>query len=379
MDEKREERNKYSILIADDERWVLLGIRRLVEKAGLPFQIVGMVENGIDALELLMECHPDVLITDIRMPEMDGLELMEKMDACSIDSKVVFISGYAEFVYVQRAIRMGAVDYILKPIGEEAFFGVLEKLKGRLDKEQEEDGRNRKLSEEANIALCTEAFCSNVKRRDPAKRREEGRKRLREYMLRMNEALEDKNMCRMRIMFKEVEQDMKEGYIYIDQLALLYNQFAIRMNAEEDRYEYFSYQQLREQFGTSESFFQFVQDEAAECLNEVADVTNSLLYTIVMRIKAENASDQTALRELACEYGISMGHLSNLLKKELGMSFSEYTMNKRIQRAKELLMDDRLSVEEIAEKVGYNDYFYFTKVFKKKVGVSPSKYRKNLN
>lgn len=379
MAEKREERNRYSILIADDERWVLLGIRRLVEKTGLPFQVAGLAENGIDALELLMECHPDVLITDIRMPGMDGLELMEKMDACGIDSKVVFISGYAEFVYVQRAIRMGAVDYILKPIGEEAFFGVLKKLKERLDKEQEEDGRNRKLSEEANIALCTEAFCGRGESGEPVQRREEGRKRLRAYMLRMNEALEDKNMCRMRILFKEVEQDMKEGYIYIDQLALLYNQFAIRMNAEEDRFEYFSYQQLREQFGTSESFFQFVQDEAADCLNEAADVTNSLLYTIVMRVKAENAADQTALRELAGEYGVSIGHLSNLLKKELGMPFSEYTTNKRIQRAKELLMDDRLSVEEIAEKVGYNDYFYFTKVFKKKVGVSPSKYRKNLN
>ncbi len=60
------------------------------------------------------------------------------------------------------------------------------------------------------------------------------------------------------------------------------------------------------------------------------------------------------------------------------MSFSEYITAKRVQKAKELLADERLSVEKVANEVGYKDYFYFTKVFKKAVGISPSKYRKNL-
>ena len=70
--------------------------------------------------------------------------------------------------------------------------------------------------------------------------------------------------------------------------------------------------------------------------------------------------------------------MSSLLKEELGMPFSEYITSKRIQRAKELLDDESLSVDAIAREVGYKDYFYFTKVFKKAVGISPSKYRKNL-
>ena len=84
------------------------------------------------------------------------------------------------------------------------------------------------------------------------------------------------------------------------------------------------------------------------------------------------------LSGLAEAHGISTGYLSSQLKAELGLSFSEYITSKRIQKAKELLADESLSVESIAEQTGYNDYFYFIKVFKKNTGISPSKYRKNL-
>lgn len=252
MAEKREERNRYSILIADDERWVLLGIRRLVEKTGLPFQVAGLAENGIDALELLMECHPDVLITDIRMPGMDGLELMKEIRKKKLDTKVVLVSGYAEFDYAQKAIRMGAVDYLLKPVEAETFAKVLENLEKMLD--------------------------------------ERGGKQ---------------------------------------------------------------------------------EEQPEEILNP------SALENIVEEIQSRY-NENITLTGFSEKHNISAGHLSNLLKERLGMSFSEYITAKRVQKAKELLADERLSVEKVANEVGYKDYFYFTKVFKKAVGISPSKYRKNL-
>ena len=69
--------------------------------------------------------------------------------------------------------------------------------------------------------------------------------------------------------------------------------------------------------------------------------------------------------ELAEKYGLSIGHLSTLIKKETGMSFTEYITEKRMEDAKKLLLKEELSIEEVAEKVGYHDYFYFTKAFKK--------------
>lgn len=141
----------YKILIADDERWVLLGIKQLLEKINLPFQVVGMAENGIEALEMLVELQPDVLITDIRMPGMDGLELMEKMNACEIDSKVIFLSGYAEFDYVQKAIHLGALDYLLKPIDENRLKSVLDAVLDRLYKEQDDDSKLLYLEKVFNV------------------------------------------------------------------------------------------------------------------------------------------------------------------------------------------------------------------------------------
>ncbi len=92
----------------------------------------------------------------------------------------------------------------------------------------------------------------------------------------------------------------------------------------------------------------------------------------------ERYAENVTLTDLAKKYGISISHLSSLLKEELQLSFSEYIASKRIQRVKELLADERLSIEEIAEQVGYGDYFYFIKVFEKNTGISPTKYRKKL-
>lgn len=473
----------YTVLIADDERWVILGIKQLLEKIKLPFRVSGTAENGIEALEMLVELQPDVLITDIRMPGMDGLELIEKMNACGIDSKVIFVSGYAEFSYVQRALRLGALDYLLKPIEEKRLKDIMSVTLERLNNEQDEDNKlqnlervfhvqtdcfhkmypgedgqafvyqcislllteewqkgkngildqeqffyfsmprdkNRvivfirypeklkeeevyelisnifstirsaggsmraysseqlgELMEESNIALCTQSLCIGRGFLDFMKNRESGRIKVKEYLLQINQAVEDKNISQLRVVFDELESEMKEGRIYVDQLSLLYNQLAIKLNADGAAFEYFNYYQIDEQFHDITHFFAYIRDAVAEYLGRRDDVTNSLLYSIVMRVKGESVENNSALGDLAEEFGVSRGYLSNILRKELGMPFSEYLTGKRIQKAKELLLNEKLSIEEIAERVGYHDYFYFLKAFKKNTGISPSKYRKSM-
>jgi two-component system response regulator YesN len=242
----------YKIFLADDEIWVIMGLKKLIEKIGAPFQVVGEASNGVMALEEIEKKKPDVLITDIRMPGMDGLELMKEIRKKKLDTKVVLVSGYAEFDYAQKAIRMGAVDYLLKPVEAETFAKVLENLEKMLD--------------------------------------ERGGKQ---------------------------------------------------------------------------------EEQPEEILNP------SALENIVEEIQSRY-NENITLTGFSEKHNISAGHLSNLLKERLGMSFSEYITAKRVQKAKELLADERLSVEKVANEVGYKDYFYFTKVFKKAVGISPSKYRKNL-
>ena len=102
-----------------------------------------------------------------------------------------------------------------------------------------------------------------------------------------------------------------------------------------------------------------------------------MIDNVISEIR-EHYMEDISLTSLSAKYNISMGHLSKMIKESLSVNFSDYIASLRIQRAKELLRDDRLSIQEIAEIVGYNDYFYFTKVFKRVEGISPSKYRKSM-
>lgn len=242
----------YKIFLADDEIWETMGLKKLLEKTGLPIQVLGEAENGIVAWEQIVEKQPDILITDIRMPGMNGLELIQKIRERGLGIEIIVLSGYAEFEYARAAMRWGVKDYLLKPVEQEALNQVLREIIKKGETCMADTG-----------TLETEAENATV----------------------------------MKQIWKEIQESYME------------------------------------------------------------DIT---------------------LNSLADKYNISASRLSTKMKESLGMSFSKYLTSMRIQKAKELLADDRLSLEQIAEMVGYQDYFYFIKVFKKVTGVSPSVYRKHL-
>ena len=240
----------HSVFIADDEIWIILGLKKMIENSELPFQVIGNATNGVSALDAIEEKKPELVFSDIRMPGLSGLELLQKLNERKIGTKVIFVSGYSEFEYAREAVRGGALDYLVKPIEQE------------------------KLNEVLN-----------------------------------------------RILHEEILGDEPE--------------------------------------------------------NEIKPVENTGLKQVIQEIK-ENYTKDITLTELADKYQVSASYLSGLIKSELGLPFSEYLASRRIQKAKELLADETLSIDAIAEMVGYKDYFYFTKVFKKTEGISPSKYRKSI-
>lgn len=236
-----------TVYIADDEMWGTLGLKKLLERSGHDLQVIGTADNGLTAKEEIEKMRPDVVFADIRMPGLSGLELLEVIPEVSPGSKVVIITGFAEFSYAQTAVQLHAFDLLLKPIKELELERVLKNV----------------------IAQSAE----------------------------------------------KTEEDQSESNRMID--------------------------------------------------NVIADIRN-------------NYTDDISLTALAAKYNLSTGRLSTLIKESLSMTFSDYIVSLRMQKARELLRDESKSIEQIAEMVGYNDYFYFTKVFKKSQGISPSKYRKSL-
>ncbi|MBW5445280.1 response regulator [Cohnella sp. CFH 77786] len=118
-----------TVLIVDDEPWVAYGLKQLVDWESLGYTVIGEAHNGITALEKIEEKQPKVVISDIRMPGLNGIELLEAIRERQLDTKVILISGYAEFEYAQKAVRLGAFDYLLKQVEKDKLTETLLRLK----------------------------------------------------------------------------------------------------------------------------------------------------------------------------------------------------------------------------------------------------------
>ena len=128
----------YRIILVDDEEEVRKSIIRKIDWQSVGFTVVGDAENGEDALEKIENLEPDVVLTDIRMPYMDGLTLAEKIRQKYPSMKIVIFSGYDDFEYAKRAIKLNVTEYILKPVNVEELTAILKKIQASLDEEIEQ-------------------------------------------------------------------------------------------------------------------------------------------------------------------------------------------------------------------------------------------------
>lgn len=108
----------YKVLLVDDERVILDGISKIVNWSGVGTELIGTARNGIEAYEFIMLHQPDIVITDILMPGMDGLQLIEKTREHNLPVQFIMLSGFSDFDYARQAIRYGVKEYLLKPCNE---------------------------------------------------------------------------------------------------------------------------------------------------------------------------------------------------------------------------------------------------------------------
>lgn len=123
----------YKILIVDDEEEVRSSIMRKMQWEQLGYQLVGDAENGEDALEKVRVLEPDLVLTDIKMPYMDGLTLTKYIKEERNSTEIVIFSGFDDFEYAQKAIKLGIIEYILKPVNVVELTEILKKLKLKMD------------------------------------------------------------------------------------------------------------------------------------------------------------------------------------------------------------------------------------------------------
>jgi len=171
-----------TILIADDEPSIRNGLNTAIEWDAIPAMVIGLAADGMEALEFIQTYHPDIAITDIRMPELNGLELIQRAKELGIDTQFVILSGYDDFTYAQKAIHLGAKSYVLKPFKPEELLAELKELAKEIvkDRQTNEFLRNTDLSD---LQHSTKIFFLNQLLQNEIRRNDEIDKRLRDLQL----------------------------------------------------------------------------------------------------------------------------------------------------------------------------------------------------
>ena len=134
-----------TLLIVEDDKMTRQGIKAMVQRSSVPIQNIMECNNGQIALEILKSQRVDVMFTDIRMPKMDGIELVEAMQELEHKPLTVVISGYDDFTYAVRLLRMGIKEYILKPAEMEQIVEILKKLEEEISKNNENERKVREI------------------------------------------------------------------------------------------------------------------------------------------------------------------------------------------------------------------------------------------
>lgn len=144
----------YQLVLVDDEDWILSGLENAIQWEEIGFCVAGAYTNGKDAVRAMLENPPDAVLTDIKMPIQDGISMVRELREAGLkEMEVVFLSGYDDFELAQSSVRLGAVDYVLKPSAPEQIIEVFQRIRERLDERRKKAVESRTASELAQAGI----------------------------------------------------------------------------------------------------------------------------------------------------------------------------------------------------------------------------------
>lgn len=414
---------QYRVLIADDEPLVQIGLKSMMGKGFDEYTIVGSASNGKDAMDMIEKFHPDIVISDIKMPIMTGLELIEK-SAERFGPLPVFImlTAFEDFEMARRALSGEAVDYLVKiELSADTLKKALERAVKRVNEHtasgvKSGSGELRSIDEFRqkfaikilnNIITDRDTFftqaCEN--KMDLSYNR---------YIAVYGKLCESDDMSEEKLLTLysstlgmtadilskyspcyAIANDMKHfTFIFYfneeEAVADIMEQIHDGVeNAIEMIENYFNVE-LRFGIGTAVSdpmdiHTSFEESKTAEehtdkgtpirLFSHIVGANRrsgkDKLIASIQQYIDENLDGRLQLSEVAETFGLSGAYLSSIFKKNTEVGFSEYVYTKKIEKAKEMLLNDDMKIYEVADALSFESAYYFSKVFKKVEGVSP--------
>lgn len=427
---------KLKAVLVDDELPILHNLSSVLPWERWDIELVALARNGVEALAAVREHHPDILLSDIRMPLMDGMELLAEVREFSEECEILMLTGYQEFEYARTALQYKVRDYILKPIDYDKLGETVEKLAGdirarKLAMRLSEDKRRRSASlvydklvhdvalglnpEEARQPLADAGILVDRLHYDllvVEADAEEGRAEELESILRERLSLDgvkplvvklsevrwlmllDRDRWGVSVSLLAADPVLDQTTLHDKQLAAWPTTLSavlakanirghVRQLAGPVQFSQLpqTVEELRHPSGKEHA-----QDRqkgiSLELSDDDADNGESMTRKRGERLIGKagdyirrNLSSDLGIEEVASHLGISCSYFSMLFKAHFGETFVEHVTRQRMERAMTLLLTSDKSITRIGMQVGYAERRYFTKVFLKYAHVTPSEYR----
>ena len=393
---------KYKLIIVDDEYLVRMGLKETVDWQSLSISVVAECENGAEALEAVKKFRPDLIISDVRMPVMDGLALAEKLARDSYDGAIIFYSGYSDFEYVRKALEYGVSGYVLKPVENTLLTDKVKETLAALEEVRKKRDALESLTSGAEY--IKQMYFSRLGEGDDDKT-------LRDQLAVLNISVPTEGIAlygnclrtdeeAFSKVFSELVKTLENfkvtGYINGGKFILitglcdgeaLYT-YAERLLEEQYSDTVFTCIGISSLFGKGTTLGEAVT-QAKKLASPVLPLggvytSGGIFHTEGKKPKRviedalaliyEHYPEKITVKWVADKLFVSESHLMHLFKDEVGNTFNDCLKNYRIVKAKEFLKQGNMRIKEVAAAVGFSDVRYFGQVFKELTGVTPSEF-----
>ncbi len=397
------------MIIVDDEYLVRRGIKETIDWKKYNIEIIGEADNGKKGLKMIKELQPDIVISDVKMPVMDGVELVKEIQKAVIDVGIIILSGYKDFDFAKQALEGGAFEYLLKPIENQE---LIESVLRAIDKQT----KKRSLNTKATIYEEQKSLIENTLVKDLLTNNYQNYQIIKEKLAKINSPLPISGFLVVINIDESENESVEDDLIlftnkYLKQLYILNRDYYINhfnkdiiviIEAEKatlksffinliDEFEqtevkslsigislHFSeLSTLHERFNEAKvgidsklylgfSHVLFFEDKTVDLKPIVKDVMNYI---------ANNYQSNISVKSAAESLYVSESYLLHQFKEHSKKTFNDCLSKHRVLMAKKKLLDREKRIYEVASEVGYQDVKYFSQIFKKRVGMTPSEYR----
>lgn len=349
----------YRVLVVDDDVAVRYMLKRFKGWESFGFILADEACDGREALRKLEKNHFDVVISDIKMPGMDGIEFLSELRNSGNDICVLFLSTHSDFSYAKQGIRLGVFDYLTKPFDDESLAEALDRVRVYLEEKNKQKDKY--------ILENSKAYYSK-----------NDAKKLVSYI--MSGSLEAVNFgqCVFERIVEFTEGDTRKLAILIENFLLevvegIYEIMPWIKNIEnipsKEIFEGKDESKLKEQF------ISYISNWVRLIVKFELHQSDSLMRKICEFV-LNHVEEDIKIEAIANELYVSRDYIGKLFKQKAGYNLSEYITKVKMEHAKFLISKGGYKNYEISERLGYKKVDYLSQLFKNYVGCTPSEYRK---